>query len=173
MIRTLSSFAAVLAACAPSPQETAMRSRSPEAETTAGTSSRAVVESGPSGNVSSPAGRAALGPSQEAVSAADNPVPAMPTGLSEEAVGRRILSTAFVLVGPDGRLTVELRNGRVLVLRDVVMHRKNYCGVHVAGSEPGTRYCGQYSELAGARPGGPPTRSEPDLAVPNPIHSGG
>jgi len=64
------------------------------------------------------------------------------------------LSTAFVMVGPDGHLTVELRSGRVLVLRDVVMRPKDYCGAQVLGGRPGTRYCGGYAEVAAARPGG-------------------
>ncbi|HEX8574353.1 MAG TPA: hypothetical protein VF759_16560 [Allosphingosinicella sp.] len=67
------------------------------------------------------------------------------------------MSTAFVMVGPDGRLAVELRNGRMLVLRDVVMNRKDYCGVQVLGPKPGGRYCGGYAEVAAARPGAAPT----------------
>ena len=81
------------------------------------------------------------------------------------------MSTAFVMVGPDGHLTVELRNGRVLVLRNVVMHRKNYCGAQMRGGKAGAQYCGGYSEVAAAHPGGGPAREEPDLAVPNPIES--
>jgi hypothetical protein len=69
-----------------------------------------------------------------------------------EARGRQILSTAFVRVGPDGHLTVELRNGRVLALRDVVMRPSDYCGMQVAGAS--ARYCGGYAEIATARPGG-------------------
>jgi hypothetical protein len=93
----------------------------------------------------------------------------VPTDSPVEAQGRRTLSTAFVMVGPDGRLTVELRNGRVLVLRNVVMHRKTYCGVYVLGGDAGVRHCGGYSEVAAAKPGGPPAPAEPDLAAPNPI----
>jgi hypothetical protein len=66
------------------------------------------------------------------------------------------LSTAFVMVGPDGHLTVELRTGHVLVLRDVVMRPKDYCGVQVLGGPAGKRYCGGYAEVAAARPGGAP-----------------
>jgi hypothetical protein len=65
------------------------------------------------------------------------------------------LSTAFVQVGPEGRLAVELRDGRLLVLRDVVMGAKDYCGVQVAGGQAGARYCGSYAEVAAARPGAP------------------
>jgi hypothetical protein len=73
---------------------------------------------------------------------------------SAEARGRLILSTAFVRVGPDGHLTIELHNGRVLALRDVVMRPKDYCGMQVAGDAASTRYCGVYAEVAAARPGG-------------------
>ncbi len=71
-----------------------------------------------------------------------------------EARGRLILSTAFVRVGPDGHLTVELRDGRVLALRDVVMRPRDYCGVQVTGDLPPARYCGGYAEVAAARAGG-------------------
>jgi hypothetical protein len=74
----------------------------------------------------------------------------------EEAEGRRTLSTAFVMVGPDGHLTVELRSGRVLVLREVTMRPKDYCGAQVLGGRAGSRYCGGYAEVAAARPGGAP-----------------
>ena len=159
MARILLSFAA-LAACSPPPQETAMHSPSPDPGTTA----RGSSEAGPQGQASgaqSPTGRgaggqerAALGPIPEPVSVADNPVPARPADSPAEAQGRRTLSTAFVRVGPDGRLTVELRNGRVLVLRDVVMRPRDYCGVQVLGGPAGAQYCGGYAEVAAARPGG-------------------
>jgi hypothetical protein len=71
-----------------------------------------------------------------------------------EARGRLILSTAFVRVGPDGHLTVELHNGRALVLRDVVMRPRDYCGVQVDGDPARAKYCGGYAEVAAARPGG-------------------
>jgi hypothetical protein len=67
------------------------------------------------------------------------------------------LSTAFVRVGPDGYLTVELRDGRVLVLRNVVMRRKDYCGLQNVGGADGAEYCGGYAEVAAARPGGHPS----------------
>jgi hypothetical protein len=75
------------------------------------------------------------------------------------------LSTAFVMVGPDGRLTVELRDGRVLVLRNVVMRRKDYCGVQVLGGKAGGRYCGGYADVAAARPGAAPSPQQPDPAA--------
>lgn len=75
-----------------------------------------------------------------------------------EAQGRRILSTAFVRVGPDGYLTVELHDGRALVLRNVKMGAANYCGERTA---PGKPFCGRYGEVAAARPGGGPTPRDP------------
>jgi hypothetical protein len=180
MIRIMPSVVAVLAACTPPPQETAMHSRSPKPGITPENSSKAGPEGEASGRATNPAGRgagdqehAALGPSQEPVSAAENPAPAMPADSPAEAHGRRTLSTAFVRVGPDGRLTVKLHNGRVLVLHNVVMRRKDYCGAHVLGGKAGVQYCGGYSEVAAAQPGGPPALAEPDLAAPNHMKSPG
>ena len=116
---------------------------------------------------------ALAGPTPQPVSAAENPAPAPPADSPAEAQGRRILSTAFVRVGPDGRLTVELRDGGVLVLRNVAMHRKNYCGTQMLGNRAGTEYCGKYAQVVAARPGGPPPLADPDLAAPNPIGSPG
>lgn len=92
------------------------------------------------------------------------------SGSQAEALGRRILSTAFVMEGPDRLLTIERRDGEVLVLRDVVMLSKKYCGVHVLGGRAGERYCGGYTEIVGARAGGAPAAEQPDLA--NPISLG-
>lgn len=77
----------------------------------------------------------------------------LPTDSPAEAFGRKILSAAFVRVGPDGHLTVELRDGRALVLRDVTMRPHDYCGVQVADGGKVTKYCGGYADLAAARPG--------------------
>jgi hypothetical protein len=88
------------------------------------------------------------------------------TDSPQEALGRRILSTAFVRVGPDAQLTVELHDGRVLVLRDVVMRPKDYCGVQVAGDPARARYCGGYAEVAAARPGG--AQADPNSVEPAP-----
>lgn len=152
--------AAALAACTPSPQETAMRSPSPD-PATAARGARKVGAEGQASRLPETAvrgagdrERAAQGPIPQAVSAAENPLPAPPADSPAEAQGRRTLSTAFVRVGPDGRLTVELRDGRVLVLRDVVMGPKDYCGVQALGGAAGVRYCGGYAEVAAARPGG-------------------
>lgn len=178
MIRILLSFAAGLAACTPSPQETAMHRPSQDPETAIKSASKA--GSGASGGAPNTGGRgagdqerAALGPVAEPVSAAENPAPTLPADSPAQAQGRRILSTAFVMVGPDGLLTVELRNGRVLVLHNIVMRRKDYCGVQVLHGRAGARYCGGYAEVAAARPGGPPAPAEPDLAAPNPIEPSG
>lgn len=173
MIRILPSFAAALAACTSSPQETAMHSPTQDSGTNPKSSSKAETEASvralnPTRRSAGKQERAALGPVPEPVPAAENPAPTLPADSPAEAEGRRTLSTAFVMVGPDGRLTVELRNGRVLVLRNVVMRRKDYCGVQLLGGQAGAQYCGGYSEVAAARPGGPPAPAEPDLAAPNP-----
>ena len=84
------------------------------------------------------------------------------------AAGRRILSTAFVRVGPDSHLTVELQDGRVLVLRDVVMRPDDYCGVHVGSDSARGKYCGGYAEVAAARPGDAAVSGPPDAAASGP-----
>ena len=139
-----------------------MQSPSPDPATTAKGSSEAESD-GQASAVANPTGqgaedpqRAAPGPIPEPVAVTENPLPGLPADSPAEALGRRTLSTAFVRIGPDGHLTVELRNGQVLVLRDVVMHRKNYCGVQVHGGPAGAQYCGGYAEVAAARPGGAP-----------------
>ena len=103
---------------------------------------------------------------EPAAAAKDNAGPL--TDSPAETRGRRILSTAFVRVGPDGHLTVELSDGRVVVLRDVVMRPKDYCGVQVAGASPRARYCGGYAEVAAARPGGAAAPEQPALATSSP-----
>ena len=139
-----------------------MQSPSPDRVTTAQGSSEAGSDgqaSGAPNPTKQGAGdqeRAALGPTPEPVSVAENPVPGPPADSPAEAQGRRTLSTAFVMVGPDGHLTVELRTGHVLVLRNVVMRRKDYCGVHVLGGPAGAQFCGRYAEVAAARPDGVP-----------------
>ena len=180
MIRILPSIAAALAACTSPPQETAMNSPGQNQATTSESSARAGTEGGAPGRAANLAGRgagdqerAALGPVPQSVSAAENPLPAPPADLPPEAQGRRTLSTAFVMVGPDGLLTVKLRDGRELVLRNVVMRRKDYCGVQMRDAQAGTRYCGGYAEVSAARPGGAPAPAEPDLAAPNPMESRG
>jgi hypothetical protein len=176
--RGLLPLAASLAACTPSPQETAMHSPSRDPGTTAqdpseaGSDGRApVVSSSPPRGAGDQ--RAALGPIPEPMSVTENPLPAVPVDSPAEAEGRRTLSTAFVRVGPDGHLTVELHNGRVLVLRNVVMRRKDYCGVQVFGGHAGSKYCGGYADVASARPGGAPTPEVPDAAVSKPVGSPG
>lgn len=138
-----------------------MRSQNPES----GATSQGPIEPGPAEASAAPnrsgpgAGneqRAAVGPIPEPVSVAENPLAAPPADSPPEAQGRRTLSTAFVRVGPDGHLTVELRDGRVLVLRNVVMRRKDYCGVQVLGGPAGAQYCGGYADVVAARPGGAP-----------------
>lgn len=163
MVRILLSFTAALAACTPSPQETAMHNPSPDPVATARDSSEAAPDGEASaakpsaGQDSGKPGQAAQGPVPEPVPVTENPLPALPADSPAEAEGRRTLSTAFVMVGPDGRLVVELRDGRVLILRDVVMRRKDYCGVQIVGGKAGGRYCGGYAEVAAARPGAAPS----------------
>ena len=123
-----------------------MNSRIPESASNARSSGDASDGHAPA--TANPAGE---GAGQER--AAKPPLPGWPADSPAEAEGRRTLSTAFVRVGPDGGLTVELRDGRVLVLRNVVMRRTDYCGEQVMG---GARYCGGYAEVAAARPGGAP-----------------
>ena len=158
----LLAFSAALAACTASPQETTMNSPTPDAANTRQGSAVARPDIQKS-SATIPAGkgirdqeRAAVGPAPEPVSAAENPLPAGSTDLPAAAQGRRTLSTAFVQVGPDGLLTVKLRNARVLVLHNVVMRRKDYCGVQVSGGLAGAQFCGGYAEVASARPGGAP-----------------
>ena len=174
MIRIMPSLVAALAACTSAPQESAMQSSS---ENAASLEAAGRLESGSKGLrrsavqagsvVTEKQEAAVLGPVPEPVSAAENPLHALPRESSAEARGRRTLSTAFVMVGADGRLTVELHDGRVLVLRDVAMRRKDYCGVQVLGVQAGTRYCGEYATVAAARPGGTSSPKTPDLAPSN------
>ena len=154
MVRMLLPFAAALASCTPSPQEAAMRNSRPAAETAVQATSEASSPSPGSGGQDP----AAQGPIYEPLSAAASPAPAASEDSPAEAQGRRVLSTAFVMVGPDGRLVVELRDGQALVLRNVVMRPKDYCGEQVLGPKPGARYCGGYAEVVSARPGAAPAR---------------
>lgn len=148
-----------------------MHSSSPDPGTTAQGSGEPVSPRQASG-VANPAGpgsgheqRVGQRAAPEPVPAADNPGPGPAADSAAEAQGRRTLSTAFVMAGPDGRLTVELRSGRVLVLRSVVMRRNDYCGVQMLGQKAGGRYCGGYAEVAAARPGAEPVSEEVDPAV--------
>jgi hypothetical protein len=147
MIRILLPSLAALVACTPSPQETAMRNPSLVPATAARDAGGTHKEG--------------QGPGPEPASAAENPAPSPRADSPAEAEGRRTLSTAFVRVGPDGHLTVELRDGRALVLRDVVMRPRDYCGVQVLGGAAGARYCGGYGDVAAARAGGAPTGPDP------------
>lgn len=73
-------------------------------------------------------------------------------GVYEEQ-GRRILSTAFVRIGPDGRLLVRERDGRQFLLHDVTMQAKSYCGRLVSGSKSDERHCGKYRNVVAVRSG--------------------
>lgn len=179
MLRILLLCFTAFAACTPSPQDAAMRKSSPDPETIMPGSSEARSEdwplaaADPTGQDAGDRAHAAQGPIPEPISAAENPVsipaPAIPADVPAEALGRRIVSTAFVMVGPDGHLTVELRNGHVLVLRNVVMRSYDYCGLHVAGGTNGMKYCGEYADVVAARPGGLTALVEPEPAASNPV----
>ena len=156
MLRLVPISAAALAACTPSPQENAMHSRTPDAGTTGGIASA---------NRASQSNQAAQGSTPEASPLANHPLPGLPADSPAQAEGRRTLSAAFVRVGPDGYLTVELRDGRVLVLRNVAMRRKDYCGEQV----PGGKYCGGYADVAAARPGGGPGQPDPAATDAGPL----
>lgn len=150
-----------------------MRSSSPASGTTAPVSRirESEARNGPArssvGQDSGSRLQAVQAPIPEVVSAAENPGHAMADALSAQVAGRRTLSTAFVRVGPDGHLTVELHDGSVLVLRDVVMRTSDYCGKQVQGGPVGKRYCGKYANVAAARPGGAPVPDESVPAVSN------
>lgn len=178
MLRILLPCFAALVACTPSPQEATMPNPGPVPVTAARESSETHTEGqgsaapGPTGRGASDREQAAQGPIPEPVSAAENPAPARRADSPAEAQGRRTLSTAFVRVGPGGHLTVELRSGRTIALRDVVMRPRDYCGVQVLGGSAGRRYCGGYGDVAAARPGGAPAPDEPNPAVLNPVEAG-
>jgi hypothetical protein len=162
MLGILLPFSAVFAACTPTQQDAVMHSPSsvPTApvRVSSDIGSKAYDPLTPSQAMPSASdhAQAMQGPIPQAVSAAENLGADMLKDLPAEAIGRRTFSTAFVMVGPDGRLTVELRNGRMLVLRDVVMRPKNYCGTQVQGRLRGKRYCDGYADVVAARPGGMP-----------------
>lgn len=93
----------------------------------------------------------------------------VPNDTPVAAEGRRILSTAIVRIGPDSHLTVELRDGRVLVLRNVTVGAGNYCGEFVSGAPGGKKFCGDFADVSAARPGGGPMTGSPDQATGEPI----
>ena len=172
MIRILLALGTALAACTPSPQENAMRSLTPSSGTpadqagTAATDGEGAGVPGPASRTIGKKDRAALGPVLEPVPVTENPLPSPRADSRVEAEGRRTLSTAVVRVGPDGRLTVQLRNGRTLMLRNVVLRAKDYCGV--LDDPSGARYCGGYAEVVAARPGDAPPPEEPAVSASNP-----
>ena len=140
-------IALMLVACTPTPKKAAM----PDPNTTA-QSSRELDS------------KQSVPEAITAVTIVKTTAPGPLTDTPAEAAGRRTLSAAFVRMGPDGHLTIELLDGRVMVLRDVVMGPKDYCGVQVAGDPARTKYCGGYAEVAAARPGG---GAQPDTEVSN------
>ena len=174
-ISPMLAVSSMLVACTPSPQKAAMPSSTPVSTTIRPDSGKTAAKTQDSiapGSVS----RGTAYPEQAArasvsapISVAGDLAPRRHADLPEAALGRRIVSTAFVRVGPDGHLTVELHDGRVLVLRDVVMRPSDYCGVQVSDDAARGRYCGGYAEVAAARPGGAPALGQPNLAVSEPV----
>lgn len=177
MLRILLSYSSALAACTPLPQDAAMRNTSPISGTAVQGSSEAKREGEGAvtlGSAEQEAGDrvpAAQGPIPEPVSAAENPAAPMPADSPAEALGRQTLSTAFVMVHPDGYLTVELRDGRQMVLRNVIMRRKDYCGGRVLNGLPGKQYCGRYADIVAVRPGGAPALEDSNTTISNSITS--
>lgn len=156
---------AALVACSPPPKETTMSNSSPVPG--AARESHATDNEG-----HGPAAPSQTGQGAEPVSAAEAPAPARRADSPAEAEGRRTLSTAFVRLGAGEHLTVELRDGRALVLRDVVMRPTDYCGVQVLGGSAGKKYCGGYGDVAAARPGGGPNPGAPDPRTLDPAELG-
>lgn len=118
-----------------------------------------------------PGGAAAVAPSPAPVSAAANPLPTT-TDSPTDATGRRILSTAFVQVGPDRLLTVVTRDGQEHLLRDVAMGPRDYCGTAVTGTARKGRFCGAYADVVSARPGGAPAPAASNSAAPGSLPTG-
>jgi hypothetical protein len=138
MRRIMPPLSAALAACAPPPQEALVRGPGTTAD--GGAPAQATVQA----------------PVPKPVSAATNTHPGPLTDSDAEAHGRRIVSTAFVRISPDGQLFVELRDARVLVLRDVTMGATEFCGMQAADDVQGTtgkRQCHGYAEVVAARSG--------------------
>lgn len=162
----------VLAACTPSPQEVPMPNSGPDHQSIGQPTAEQAKDQGPivpSTATPSMTERSIEGDGQavtrpEPLAVIKNAPPASPSDSPAAALGRRTLSTAFVRTGPDGHVTIELRDGRVLVLRDVVMQAKNYCGAHVLGTQPGRQFCGEYVDVAAARPGGSSELTKPSPA---------
>lgn len=148
MIRTLvlaACLPAMAAACAPSPLEpTVMNSR----PTAAGPHAAPVP-----GDTARP-GAAAVAPPYVDLNTAKEPARPLPEVVDFNR-GRQLFSTAFVLMGPDRRLTVELRDRRVLVLENPLANPGDFCGAVVAGPglARGSKFCAGYAEVVAARPG--------------------
>lgn len=143
MSRIMLTLASLITACTPSPQKVAMPITSSTQSTPAQGSSNGAAQTAAGTRWDTP----------------------------EQAEGRRTISTAFVRVGPDGNMTVELVGGRVLVLRNVVVRPTDYCGVEVSGGAAGRKYCGGFAEVVAARPGGAPPAAQPDVVASNPAAS--
>lgn len=179
MLRFLVIIAPALAACAPAPQKEVMQN-STDIPVDASNSSS---ESSLAGNVpDNPALSTRVAPdapqdrpitSRHSAAASVHPDSSVTADTPAGAEGRRIVSTAFVRLGPGEYLTVELRGGQAVVLRDVTMRAKDFCGVRIAGAQGEIKYCGQYGEVVAARPGGGPAHGgSPDDPAGVPLDPG-
>jgi len=144
----LTAASTALAACIPAPQDAQVRS-----DPVAGTAHAAATS-------------AAQAPMPEPVCAAANPDPA--TMGDAAALGRRTLSTAFVRLGPDEHLLVDLCDGQTLDLRNVTMGEAEFCGVMMTDGVSGKRRCHGYADVIAARPRGIVTEAAPmDVGSPH------
>ena len=153
-------LSAALAACAPTPQE-AVRNAVPSGSAASVMNEGAVTQAAP-------------GPIPEPVSAADNPFPgtssstaaitaddaaAGDAGADAFVQGRRIVSTAFVRLGPGGHLLVTMRDRQEMALRDVTMEKRQFCGTGL--DTQGARRCYPYADVAAARAVDAPVGAQP------------
>jgi hypothetical protein len=150
-------LSAALAACAPTPQEAAVREAAPTSPAASVMNEGAVTQAAP-------------GPIPEPVSAADNPFPGTSSSTADDAAagdaeadafvqGRRIVSTAFVRLGPGGHLLVTMRDRREVALRDVTMEKRQFCGTGLDAQ--GARRCYPYADVAAARAVDAPVGAQP------------
>ncbi|MBB5700131.1 hypothetical protein [Sphingomonas yantingensis] len=73
--------------------------------------------------------------------------------------GRRIVSTAFVRLGPGGQLLVTLRDRGEVAMRGAVMEEKQVCGTGPGAA--GARRCLPYADVVAARPVDAPVGLQP------------
>lgn len=152
MLRAMLMVSGAITACTPSPKEVTMQTRDAAFQSNVQRENPEARSENPSNQDASNPSVAAQAPALEPVSAAENPAPIVPVDTPLSAKGRRVLSTAFVRLGPDGRLNVTLHDGQVLVLKNVVMRPTDYCGVWIRAGQPHVPFCGKYADVAVALP---------------------